>query len=168
MDLSFGLAAEDDAESLQTLRQQVAEHLTARFGKGHWSNYGNLRAVLRSLEHSKTLVARRDGEIVATLRLVTKKPWSIDTKYFTPVKRPLYLLDMAVAPALQREGVGRELLEAATPVARAWPADAIRLDAYDATAGAGAFYAHCGFQERGRVVYKGTPLRYYELLLSQP
>ena len=165
MDLSFGLATEDDAESLQILRQQVAEHLTARFGKGHWSSYGNLRAVLRSLEHSKTLVARRDGEIVATLRLVTKKPWSIDTKYFTPVKRPLYLLDMAVAPALQREGVGRELLKAATPVARAWPADAIRLDAYDAPAGAGGFYQRCGYREVGRAVYRRTPLIYYEQVL---
>jgi hypothetical protein len=43
--------------------------------------------------------------------------------------------------------------------------DAIRLDAYDAEAGAGPFYAKCGFEERGRVVYKGDPLIYYELLL---
>ena len=39
------------------------------------------------------------------------------------------------------------------------------LDAYDAKAGAGGFYARCGFAERGRVVYKGDPLIYYERLL---
>ena len=50
--------------------------------------------------------------------------------------------------------------------ARAWPADAIRLDAYDAVAGAGSFYDKCGFQERGHVVYKGDPLVYYEFLLD--
>ena len=50
-------------------------------------------------------------------------------------------------------------------VAAAWPADAIRLDAYDHAAGAGPFYAKCGFRERGRVVYRGNPLAYYELLL---
>jgi hypothetical protein len=40
------------------------------------------------------------------------------------------------------------------------------LDAYDAAAGAGRFYARCGYQERGRVVYKGDPLIYFELLLG--
>ena len=56
-------------------------------------------------------------------------------------------------------------LEDACAVARAWPADAIRLDAYDADAGAGSFYAKCGFRERGRIVYKRDLLVYYELVL---
>ena len=56
-------------------------------------------------------------------------------------------------------------LEDACAVAEECPADAVRLDAYDARAGAGEFYARCGFTERGRVVYKGNPLVYYERLL---
>jgi hypothetical protein len=40
------------------------------------------------------------------------------------------------------------------------------LDSYDADAGAGEFYARCGFTERGRVVYKGDPLIYYQRLLG--
>lgn len=52
-------------------------------------------------------------------------------------------------------------------MARAWPADGIRLDAYDAETGAGRCYAACGFEERGRVVYRANPLAYYELLLGQ-
>lgn len=40
-----------------------------------------------------------------------------------------------------------------------------RLDAYDADAGAGSFYAKCGYQERERVIYRGTPLVYFELLI---
>jgi GNAT superfamily N-acetyltransferase len=166
-DVTFtvGTATEEDAAALATLRQEVAEHLTRQFGKGHWSSYGTVKGVIHSLRTSRILIARRGPEIVATLRLVTKKPWSIDTRHFTPVKRPLYLLDMAVSPALQRHGVGRELLDAATPVARAWPADAIRLDAYDAPAGAGGFYERCGYHEVGRAVYRRTPLIYYELVL---
>jgi hypothetical protein len=35
-----------------------------------------------------------------------------------------------------------------------------------AAAGAGTFYARCGFVDRGRVVYKGDPLVYHELLLG--
>jgi GNAT superfamily N-acetyltransferase len=97
--------------------------------------------------------------------LATKKPWAIDVSYFTPVKRPLYLTGMAVSVAQQGQGLGRLALEDARAVAQEWPAEAIRLDAYAAEAGAGRFYARCGFQERGRIVYKGDPLFYYELLL---
>ena len=111
------------------------------------------------------MVARRDGAIVGVLRLETKKPWAIDKNYFVPFGRPLYLLDMAVDPALQRQGIGRRLLDEALVVAKAMPADSIRLDAYDHAAGAGGFYARCGFKEVGRVTYKGTPLVYYELIL---
>lgn len=59
----------------------------------------------------------------------------------------------------------RSAILAQRHVAAAWPADAIRLDAYDAEAGAGAFYEKCGYRQRGRVVYRGDPLVYYELLL---
>lgn len=100
------------------------------------------------------------------LRLATKKPWAIDVAYFTPAKRPLYLTGLSISVAHQGHGLGRLALEDARAVAHAWPADAIRLDAYDAEAGAGRFYERCGFQERGRVVYKGDPLVYYELLLG--
>jgi GNAT superfamily N-acetyltransferase len=111
------------------------------------------------------LVARQGSDLVATLRLVSKKPWSIDPSFFTKVRRPLYLLDMAVLPGLQRQGVGRQLLAEAIPVARAWPADAIRLDAYDAPAGAGEFYARNGYREVARASYRKTPLIYYERVL---
>jgi len=114
---------------------------------------------------SRVFVARDSAEILATLRLATKKPWAIDTSYFTTCRQPLYLHDMAVTPAMQRQGIGRRCLEEAKRIAMAWPAEAIRLDAYDAEAGAGPFYAACGYTEAGRVSYRNTPLIYYELVL---
>ena len=108
----------------------------------------------------------RDGRrILTVLRLAPRKPWAIDVTYFTPVARPLYLTGMAVSVAHQGQGLGRIALVDACAVAEAWPADALRLDAFDAEAGAGGFYASCGFTERGRVVYKGDPLVSYERLL---
>ena len=89
------------------------------------------------------------------------------SRYFTPVKRPLYLTGMAVSVAHQGQGLGRLALDDACAVAEEWPADAIRLDTYDAQAGAGGFYACCGFVERGRAVYKGDPLIYYERLFRR-
>jgi ribosomal protein S18 acetylase RimI-like enzyme len=73
---------------------------------------------------------------------------------------------MAISVADQGQGLGRLALDDAVTTAEAWPADAIRLDAYNSEAGAGAFYAKCGFSERGRVIYKGDPLIYYEYLVS--
>jgi GNAT superfamily N-acetyltransferase len=124
------------------------------------------RATTAAQRHARVRVGKAGKRILTILRLATKKPWAIDVSYFTPVKRPLYLSGMTVAVTHQGQGLGRLALEDAIDVARDWPADAIRLDAYDAAAGAGAFYAKCGFVEKGKVVYKGDPLAYYELLLG--
>jgi GNAT superfamily N-acetyltransferase len=165
MKLAFSVAGAADAPAIAALRTAVAAHLTALHGRGHWSHDVSERGVLAGMKTSRVLLARRGRALVATLRLCTKKPWAIDPAYFAAVERPLYLHDMAVAPAQQRGGVGRSLCAEAFAIARAWPADAIRLDAYDASAGAGPFYAKCGFREVGRVTYRRTPLIYYELLL---
>jgi GNAT superfamily N-acetyltransferase len=114
---------------------------------------------------SKVWMARRGRAVVATFRLSTRKPWAIDRSYFTASDHPLYLTDMSVRPDYQRRGVGRQCVDEIIRIARAWPADAIRLDAYDAEAGAGGFYARCGFRHVGNAVYRGVPLVYYEMLL---
>ena len=110
-------------------------------------------------------IARSGRAAVATFRLGTRKPWTIDRSYFTHSATPLYLTDMAVRPDYQRRGIGRQCVDEIVRVARAWPADAIRLDAYDAEAGAGPFYARCGFRHVGNAVYRGVPHLYYEMIL---
>jgi GNAT superfamily N-acetyltransferase len=164
--ISVRTAEPPDAAALAILRTEAAADLTARFGSGHWSGTATERGVLRGILTSRVLVAHRGARLLGTLRLATKKPWAIDVTYFTPVARALYLSDMAVAPEHQRHGVGRRLLEAAFETARTWPAQAIRLDAYDAPAGASRFYARCGLQECGRVIYRTVPLRYFERVIE--
>ena len=168
MNFSVATAIRTDALAIASLRTSVAEHLTRRHGKGHWSPCVTERSVLRDINTSRVLAVRNDNGIVATLGLATKKPWAIDLKYFKSVPRALYLRNMAVAPHLQGRGIGRYLLEEAKKAAKDWPSNSIRLDAYDAEAGAGDFYSKCGFREVGRVTYRNTPLVYYELLLGSP
>ena len=163
--LSVAVATAEDAAALARLRCAAADHLTRQHGHGHWSGMTTERGVLHGIASSRVLIARDANGIAGTLRLATKKPWAIDTRYFATVRRPLYLLDMAVDPRVQRQGIGRRLLEHACVAAREWPTEAIRLDAYDAVAGAGPFYAKCGFREVGRASFRGVPLIYYELLL---
>jgi len=143
----------------------VAEKLTAEFGKGHWSLAGTERGVLLGIRDAGVFVARDEGRLIASVTLSTKKPWAIDKSYFQTSRKPLYLTSMAIDPALQGRGLGRECLARTLRIAREWPSDAVRLDAYDTAAGAGEFYRKSGFTEVGRVVYRDTPLIYYEMLL---
>lgn len=155
-----------DAAVIAALHNSVAGALTAKYGEGHWSTLGNERGAELAQRHAVVRLGCDGRRVLTTVRLATKKPWAIDVRYFTPVRRPLYLTGMAVSVAHWGSGLGRLALDDARKIAEAWPADAIRLDAYDAPAGGGGFYEKCGFQQRGRLVYRGDPLVYYELLLS--
>jgi GNAT superfamily N-acetyltransferase len=157
-------AVKGDVSDIAALRSAVADTLTTRFGAGKWSGKATEKGVRFDTRNSKVYVARYKGGLVATLRLTTKKPWAIDRRYFSTSRRPLYLLSMAVAPALQRQGIGQQCMEHVKEICRKWPADAIRLDAYDAPAGAGMFYAKSGFRNVGQAQYRGCPLLYFEWL----
>jgi GNAT superfamily N-acetyltransferase len=164
--LKFRDATASDVAIVAGLQNAAAGALTVRFGPGPWSSLVTERGAELAQRNARVRVGLLDRRVVTVLRLATRKPWAIDVAYFTPVKRPLYLTGMAVSVAHQGQGLGRAALADAREVARAWPADAIRLDAYDAEAGAGGFYRACGFRARGQVAYKGDPLAYYELLLD--
>jgi GNAT superfamily N-acetyltransferase len=164
--VSISVASPADAQAIAELRNAVAEDLTARFGGGHWSSHCTARGVRFGMKFGDVLLAKSRGRIVGTLRLASKKPWAIDLSYFTAVPCAIYLLDMAIVPRHQGKGIGRRLMAAAQEAAIDWPADAIRLDAYDADAGAGGFYLKCGYTALGRREYRGVPLRYFELVLT--
>lgn len=166
MKLRFSTAIQSDAPELAALHTAVNADLTERFSRGTWSSVATEKGVLFNMRHSRVIIARKGKRIMGTLNLQTKKPWAIDVSYFTPVKKAIYLVGMAVVPTVQKQGVGRALMEEAMKQVRAWPADAIRLDAWDADAGAGSFYAKCGYREVAHVVYKNSPLIYFELILK--
>jgi GNAT superfamily N-acetyltransferase len=160
------LATPEDAEAVAALRTAAAENLTRRFGRGHWSHAVSEGSVLRSMRAGKVFVLRRRGRLVGTVCLTTKKPWAIDPSFFSPVPRPLYLIEMAVAPDLQGQGIGRRCLAEIEEIARSWPADSLRLDAYEGRAGAGGFYGRCGYENVGRRTYRQVPLVYYESIVN--
>jgi GNAT superfamily N-acetyltransferase len=163
--LSFRLATEADIQALLALRLAIDADQAERFGADRYATTLSEKSVARSLKSSRTLVATRLGRIVGTVRMETKKPWAIDLSYFTPVSQAVYLHNVDVHPELQRSGIGRELLDRTKTMAKDWPVDAIRLDAYDGPSGAGPFYKKYGFKKLGHTVYRGVPLAYYEFVL---
>jgi GNAT superfamily N-acetyltransferase len=168
MGIKLQPANDRDAAAIAALRMGVARQLTAEFGRGTWSFAAESEWGVRAdIMTSQVMVAKQGGTVAATLRLSTRKPWLCETDFFTPCRSPLYLTSMAVSPKLQRTGIGRGCLREVRRIAAEWPADAIRLDAYDAPAGAGDFYLKCGYREVARVPYNGTPLIFFELLISE-
>lgn len=165
--VSITLATTGDAAAIAKVISLAARDLASKHGEGHWSSVATEKGVLSGMGRAKVLIARTGEEIVGTLRLTTTRPWVIDPAYFTTVPRPIYLVDMAVHPNHQRAGVGRALIEEAKSFAKAWPGNAIRLDAYEGAAGAGGFYIKCGFSERGRIIYKTVPHIYFEWLIPE-
>ena len=84
-----------------------------------------------------------------------QRPWAIDPAFLTP-SPPLTLTDMAVRPTIRERALAaRARTGGASGAGMAnGPATRFRLDAYDANAGAGEFYASCGFREVASVVYR--------------
>ena len=105
-----------------------------------------------------------EARVVLT-RMQTKKPWAFDLKYFDCDAKAVYLGDVEVSPKCQGQGIGSQLMAAVIEHTRAWPVDAVRTSAYDGAAGAGPFYAKCGFREMGRVTYRKLPMIYFEMML---
>lgn len=165
VELSFQIATPADASELVRLHTTVNEHLTSIYGRGPWSSGSTEKGVLFSMRNAKVCLGRERDKLIATFRLCTKKPWAIDKTYFSACKRPLYLTSMAVHPGHQRQSAGTRCIQEARRIAAAWPGDAIRLDAFDAAAGAGEFYRKCNFREVGRTSYRNAPLIYFEMLL---
>lgn len=164
--LAFRVADATDAGAIVGIRNAAADALTATHGIGHWSSQCSERGVIRAMQHGQVLLAHDGADPVGTLCLSRKKPWAIDRDLFQPARAPRYLVDMAVHPDRQRTGIGRACLLEAARLARKGGADAIWLDAYDAPAGAGEFYARAGFVEVGRRPYRGVPLVYFAIVLE--
>jgi len=154
-----------DVNAIADVLNAAADNLTVQHGVGFWSRHSTDRGVRWLMHVGKVYVVRERGSIVATLTLTPRKPWAIDIEYFTRVEKAMYVLSMAVMPEQQSHGLGRACVEEAVAICRKVPANAIRLDAFDSTAGAGGFYEKCGFRDVGHVTYRSVPLIYFERLV---
>jgi GNAT superfamily N-acetyltransferase len=165
MPLKLVLASADDIPELVAMRARVSQNLAKKFGEGFWAGRPTEVGERFLMRIGQVYIARYRGKLIATLALSTRKPWSIDVKNFRASAKPLYLRAMAVEPAKQGNGIGRQCIAETRRIAAEAGRDVIRLDAFDCAAGAGEFYRKCGFAKVARVVYKGVPLIDFEMVL---
>jgi GNAT superfamily N-acetyltransferase len=109
----------------------------------------------------------RSGELVATLRLTDSKIGFYRSAWFgDPKSIAGYLMHMAVSPHHQGLGYGTALLREAEEVALKRGLECVRLDSYDAPAGAGSFYEKAGYTHVHSGEVHGVPLLYWEKFLQ--
>jgi hypothetical protein len=64
--------------------------LANKHGPGFWSAFPATEgSVLKRMKTGTVYVLRQRGRVAASLCLTSKKPWAIDPKYFSKVKKPL-------------------------------------------------------------------------------
>ena len=164
--LSYRRTHVSDAATVRGLRAAAAEELMRRCGEGHWSEVFTVATIKKHLAEKAVFLVDLDVTPVATFELHTNKPFWYSTAWFAEPDAPaFYLLHMAVLPARQRHGIGRHIMSEIEDMARGQGHRAVRFDAYDALAGAGAFYQKCGYELVHSGSFNGVPLEYYEKLL---
>ena len=164
MDVTLEVATAEDAAAIAAVRHAAARELTARFGHGFWSGASDtVEGVRCEIASGEIFLARQGGGVAGTLRLSHRNPWLIAPDFFTAATRPAYLTSMAVAPKWQRQGMGRACLDACVGLLPG--CDALRLDSFDAPAGAMGFYEKCGFVPVRRGAYLGARLVWLERML---
>ena len=145
------------------MRQRAADELTRLHGRGHWSSVSTV-PTLRKHAGARTLFAvERDGALVGTFTLSEKKIGFYHNAWFQEPHAPaLYLTNMAIDPAMQRKRIGRWTMKQIDRAVRDRSLRALRFDAYDSPAGAGAFYQKCGYTLVHRGAINAVALEYYE------
>jgi len=167
VNVTVRLAKDADVKSARAIRVDAAAALTQRYGSGHWSGEPSIATLKRHKEAGALYVVECDGDLVGTFKLDDKKIGFYRKAWFTRPDDPAaYLMNMAIAPERQREGIGRKTMVEIEGIVRRRALKALRFDAYDGPAGAGGFYRKCGYELMHKGTINGTALEYYEKLLG--
>lgn len=163
---SIRLAAPGEIAGIYKLSVAAASDLVDKYGQGRWRVAAARKTLKRNQQSDSLFVIVKDAVIVGTFCFTTKKAGFYRRGWFAFPDDPAgYLLNMAIAPQHQRQGIGREVMNHIDQLARSMKLLAVRFDAYEANAGAGGFYRKCGYQlvHVGKVGDVG--LEYYEKVL---
>ena len=156
-----------DVRGVREILAAAANDLTTRFGVAHWSAIPSMEALRKYADQGDLYVVEAEADAIGTLRLTDRKIGFYRSEWFAnPKDNAAYLLDMAIDPRHQRRGIGRRSMRLAEELARAKGSRAIRLDAYAGPAGAGRFYAKCGYRLVHAGEFNGVALEYYETLIG--
>jgi len=161
------VARRDDTQPLRAVRIAASDKLTKRYGSGHWSLVTGVSTIQKHIQARTVWVGELSGKLVATLRFTESKVGFYRSSWFSdPEACAGYLMHMAVSPDKQKRGYGTALLREVEAAAINRGLEYMRLDSYDAPAGAGPFYVKAGYNLVHSREINGVPLQYWEKSLG--
>jgi uncharacterized damage-inducible protein DinB/ribosomal protein S18 acetylase RimI-like enzyme len=156
------LAARDSFESITQLLNRAYAPLAAR-GLNFTAATQDVETTKKRAAEGQCFVAERAGEVVGTLTVcgpfdVDTAPWTSEVPWFRD-RDTAHLHQFAVDPGLQRQGLGRRLLQACEGWARSRGYKYIALDTAEPAAELRSLYRRHGYGEVGQVQWPGKHYR---------
>ncbi len=167
----FEPARLEHAKSIEQMRWLSAEDLAARLGPGPWNSSSRLQGIKErialgdpeTLRHSTLFVACLGNEAVGSVVVSTFPPGFWKRQYWQdPSAKGLGVFNLVVQPELQRQGIGRLLMQGVEQLARTCQIPYVRLDAFAENPISTTFYRRIGYDERAEISLRGTRLILFE------
>ena len=169
--MTFELARPENAQAIVRMRNESSADLTRKLGQGHWSGTSRIQSVKEriglgdpeNLRHNTLYVACNDAGVVGSVVVSTFPPGFWKRTYWSePSAAGLGVFHLVVPPPLQRQGIGRFLMEGVESLARGHGIPFVRLDAYAANPFSTEFYRRIGYIERSEIDVRGVRLVLFE------
>jgi ribosomal protein S18 acetylase RimI-like enzyme len=155
-----------DAREVHALLAAAGRALADQ-GYANWDPPYPLERVAHDIVEREVWLVRRDGAPIATYTLGTSAVRPYAPAPWADVDAPAtYLNRLAVAPALQGQGIGAKCLDAVATRSRALGARTVRCDVLAANGPLCRFYERHGFRRRGTRSHSGWEFACYERTLS--
>ena len=173
--LTFDPALRHHARAINEMRDAARQDLTQRLGPGPWSNPSHIQSIRERISLGdpigltrKTIFVASQGEvIVGSVAVTSFLPAFMKAKYWQdPKSKGLGVFDLVVHHELQKQGLGRFLMEACEQLARDHGFSYVRLDAFAENSNSIGFYRTIGYDERCEIDVRGCRLRLFEKRVS--
>ena len=177
MIISFELAREGHEQAIVDMRTASAEKLAIEQGPGKWSGTTKIQAIRERIRgadsenlRAQTLyVACRGGEALGSVVVSTFLPSFLKGNLWRdPKASALGVFNLVVHPTHQRKGVGRVLMSGVESLASNHGIPFIRLDAFENSPVATAFYRAIDYDERATINLRSTRLVLFEKTVGLP
>jgi len=158
-----------DVESILDITKSCAQHMIKN-GIFQWNEtYPDRESFIQDVEKSELYVSCRNDKIIACISLCNEMDSVYsEVKWVTENKQNLYIHRLAVHPNLQKDGVGRSLMDFAENFATKNKYISIRLDTFSQNKRNLKFYESRGYQRLEGIYFPKQsefPFYCYELML---
>lgn len=145
--IEFRQASAQDAATVYSLLKACGEWMKETLGLGHWTPPYSESRILADIHKNRVFLATIDGVAVGTFSVSSNRP---ATWAEAPEADALYLGKLAVLPQRTGGGIGGRCFGEAVRLAREAGRARLRLDVYDQSQHAIAFFSGMGCKTVGK------------------